>query len=325
MKSLVISNKLIAGATLAVSYVALAAPAFGQSEPTVAARTSDASPEVLTVGPRAPRNAGDATTTDEVSWSPRYDVDVGVVDHVVTGTAVGVIVGAQVTSPISKHWRGGVAFDEEVRDVFRVRSRYGRYTVRDLSDVGVSLASAWPFLVDSLVTTWWHRGRADVARNMALVGAEAFAIGSAVQSVANNVASRERPYGRYCGTEIPTNSVDCAKNTRYRSFFSGHTTLAFTSAGLLCMNHLGLGLLGKAGDTATCIGGFVVASMTSMFRVMSDMHYASDVAVGTVVGTVVGLAVPWSHFRRRHVEPQAGKLELHFAPVGSGLGVVGTF
>lgn len=245
-------------------------------------------------------------------------------DFIVTGAAVGVIVGAAVVTPRSSHWRGGILFDEDVRDALRAPSLEGRYAARDMSDVGVSLASTWPFLVDALVTAWWYRGRADLARNMALVSAEAFALAAAVQGTANQVASRERPFGRLCGAEIPNESVDCAPNVRYRSFFSGHTTLAFTSAGLLCTNHLALGLLGRTGDLLTCVGGVTVATLSSMFRIVGDMHYASDVALGALVGTAAGVAVPLLHLKSRG-DPKAGAIDVRLGPVGRGLGIVGTF
>ena len=261
---------------------------------------------------------------DGTHWRPRRELHFGTADYIVTGAAVGVVLSGALITPSSRQWRGGILFDEDVRDALRIGSLRGRYFVRDMSDVGVSLASTWPFLVDALVTAWWYRGRADLARDMALVGAEAFAIAAAVQGGANLLGSRERPFGRLCGTEIPEKSVDCEPDVRYRSFFSGHATLAFTSAGLLCANHLGLGLLGKPGDLLTCIGGFTVATATGVFRVMSDMHYATDVALGALVGTAAGIAVPLLHFRPA-AEPAAGKVDVRIGPVGRGIGLVGTF
>ena len=272
-----------------------------------------------------PRQTHQGRGTDGTHWHPRRELHFGPADYVITGAAVGVVITGAVITPSSRQWRGGILFDDDVRDGLRIGSLGGRYFFRDMSDVGVSLASTWPFLVDALVTAWWYRGRADLARNMALVSAEAFAIAAAVQGGANLLGSRERPFGRLCGTEIPEKSVDCEPDVRYRSFFSGHATLAFTSAGLLCANHLGLGLLGKTGDILTCAGGFTVATATSVFRVMSDMHYATDVAIGALVGTAAGLAVPLLHFRRPAAEPAAGQVDVRFGPVGRGIGLVGTF
>ncbi len=292
----------------------------GQEE----ARAQAAQPAAATA-PTGPGHPDEGRGTNDTQWHPRRELHFGTADYVVTGAAVAVVISGAVITPSSRQWRGGILFDEDVRDALRVGSLRGRYFVRDMSDVGVSLASTWPFLVDALVTAWWYRGRADVARSMALVSAEAFAIAAAVQGGANLLGSRERPFGRLCGTEIPEKSVDCEPDVRYRSFFSGHATLAFTSAGLLCANHLGLGLLGKTGDILTCAGGFTVATATSVFRVMSDMHYATDVALGALVGTAAGLAVPLLHLRRPATEPAAGKIDVRLGPVGRGIGLVGSF
>jgi membrane-associated phospholipid phosphatase len=269
--------------------------------------------------------ADDDLGTDGTYWRPRRELRFGTADYVITGAAVGGVVAGAVITPSGQKWRGGILFDEDARDALRVGSLQGRYWVRDVSDVGVSLASTWPFLVDALVTAWWYRGRADLARNMALVSAQAFALAAAVQSAGNLVGSRERPFGRLCGTEIPEKSVDCEPDVRYRSFFSGHATLAFTSAGLVCANHIGLGLLGPTGDVLSCVGGFTLATATSLFRVMSDMHYATDAIIGAIVGTTVGLTVPILHFRPPAAAPAAGKVDVRLGTVGPGVGLVGAF
>jgi membrane-associated phospholipid phosphatase len=255
--------------------------------------------------------------TDHIHWEPKRELSFGTGDFILTGAAAGVVIGTAAMPLRSEHWRGGILIDEDVRDALRLSTLPGRYAARDASDVGVSLASTWPFLVDALLTAWWYRGRADLARNMAFVSAEAFALAAAVQGTANQVASRERPFGRLCGKDVPENSVDCAPSVRYRSFFSGHATLSFTSAALLCTNHLSLGLFGGAGDILTCVGGGTVAVMTSVFRIMSDMHYASDVAIGALVGTAAGITIPLLHMRSSQ--------NVRIAPVGQGLGLVGTF
>jgi membrane-associated phospholipid phosphatase len=298
-------------------------PARAQTTPSPG---DDAPPAAQAPPPRTVDPFGHADEgrgTDGIHWHARREYSTGVGDYVVTGAAAGVIVGTAVVPPRQTHWRGGIAFDEDVRDALRISNLYGRYAVRDMSDVGVSFASTWPFLVDALVTAWWYRGRADLAYNMALVSAEAFALAAAVQGTANYFGSRERPYGRLCGSDIPEKSVDCENSVRHRSFFSGHTTLGFTAAGLVCVNHLGLSLLGPAGDVATCASGIVVAATTSVFRIMSDMHYASDVAVGAVVGTLSGVLVPLLHLKK----PGEGAtgLDVRVAPVGQGLGITGTF
>lgn len=264
------------------------------------------------------------TSDRDTGWRPRREIHFGTADYVITGSAVSAIIVGAVVTPSGNRWRGGILFDEAARDALRFDSLQGRYWVRDMSDVGISLATTWPFLVDALVTAWWYRGRADVARDMALVSSQAFALAAGVQSLGNLVGSRERPFGRLCGKDIPEKSVDCEPDVRYRSFFSGHATLAFTGAGLVCAHHLGLGLLGPTGDILSCVGGYATATMTSIFRVMSDMHYASDALIGAAVGTAAGLAIPFLHFERpKAIATKA--VDVRLAPVGQGLGMQGTF
>ncbi|MBX3201225.1 MAG: phosphatase PAP2 family protein [Labilithrix sp.] len=299
-----------------IRYLLLAGAAAPALLATSAARAEPAGPVVL--GPsRADYDDGPDT------WRPARALRVGAADYLVTGAAVAVTFGAAGLPPGPAAWRGGILMDERARSALRLRTAEGRDAALDASDAGLALTTAWPFFADALVSAWWYRGRADVAYHMTVVSAEAFAIATALQGVANHVGRRERPYGRLCGGGLPDESIDCDRGVRDRSFFSGHATVAFTGASLLCAHHLGLGLLGPPGDVATCVGGAVVAASTSMLRVMSDMHYVTDIALGAVVGTAVGLAVPILHMRRATVR-SAGP-DVRLAPVGTGVGVVGEF
>jgi membrane-associated phospholipid phosphatase len=203
----------------------------------------------------------------------------------------------------------------------------GRYVARDASDVILSLEATWPLFVDALITTWWYRGSPDAAGQMALIDGQALAIVTALQGATNTLVSRERPYGRICGTpEQPDSTIDCEGNVRYRSFFSGHSAFTFMSAGLICVHHQKLDLLGGTGDAIACVAGYAGAAATATLRVMGDMHYVSDVAVGAGVGTLVGLAVPLLHYRRVNLAPkEKAVLDWTLVPIGAGLGVGGTF
>ena len=272
----------------------------------------------------APRVHAQEPDRDGIRWNPKRDMRAGTTDWIVTGGAAGVALGAAIVSPLSDHARGGVLVDEEARDTLRARARQVRFALRDASDVGVSLASTWPFLVDALLTAWWYRGDSRLARDMAIVTAETFSIVAALQGVTNNLVSRERPYGRLCGEPgFPDSSIECEGNVRYRSFFSGHASLSFASASAVCVNHLGVGLLGAPWDALTCASGYVIATTTAMFRVAGDMHYISDVAVGALVGTSIGLLVPSLHLSRPLVETRA--MDVRITPVGQGIGLSGSF
>lgn len=277
--------------------------------------------DVIPIPPTDNRYGGD----DPANWRPKRNIYTSTGDVVLTGAAAGIALTTAIVPPQEAHVRGGVLFDEAARDALRLGDRNWRYRVRDASDVGASLLTTWPFLVDALLSAWWYRGDVKLARNMALVAAETLALSTAAQGVTNTIASRERPYGRTCGNDLPENTNDCEGNVRYRSFFSGHAAATFASAGILCWNHLGLRLLGGPWDAMTCVTGYALATTTALFRTMSDMHYASDITLGAIIGTSVGLVVPWMHLSPPITDDRPGRVHVKVAPVGQGFGLAGSF
>jgi membrane-associated phospholipid phosphatase len=249
-------------------------------------------------------------------------------DYVVTGAGGAITLATAIVVPRSTHsLSGGILFDDAARRALRPRSLQTRYAYRDASDVGLSLAVTWPFFADALVSAWWYRGSREVAQEMALIDLETLAITGTVQGVTNVLVSRERPYGRDCGSsELPDNSLDCDGSTRYRSFFSGHSSFSFTSAALICVHHFENELLGSPWDALSCAGGYAVAASTATFRVVGDVHYASDVITGALIGTVIGYGVPLLHYRHRDLgSVSAAGMKLQLLPSANGMSVLGVF
>lgn len=316
-----------------------ATPAESTSEPAATAATATPSREPrFAPPPNLSRNPIDVLPSDVIYpplrtrpvrpllWNPEWP-RFGTADWIITGAGAAIALGAAIVPPQKKHAFGGVLFDDEARRVLRMPTSEGRYIARDASDVILSLEATWPLFVDALITTWWYRGSPDAAGQMALVDAQALSIVTAIQGATNTIVSRERPYGQICGTaEQPGSTNDCEGNVRYRSFFSGHSAFTFMSAGLICVHHQKLDLLRGGGDEIACVAAYTGAAATATLRVMGDMHYVSDVAVGAGVGTLVGLAVPLLHYRRVNVAPEnKAALDWTLIPVGAGLGVGGTF
>ena len=185
--------------------------------------------------------------------------------------------------------------------------------------------TTYPFLVDSFIVAYWYRGSDDVALQMALIDAEAFAISGAIEGAANFASGRARPYARECGNGLPSDTTDCDPQTLYRSFFSGHTVVSFTAAGLICAHHEALDLFENAADHVACALGFVAAATIGTLRIVGDAHYFSDVFVGSVVGTAVGLGVPLLHHYKRAPSGESSGLALKFVPSPNGAQLVGTF
>lgn len=66
-----------------------------------------------------------------------------------------------------------------------------------------------------------------------------------------------------------------------RSFFSGHTSTAFTSAGLICS-------LNKE----YCTEALVLAGLTGYLRMAATKHFFSDVVIGAGIGYAFGRYLP---------------------------------
>jgi hypothetical protein len=248
-------------------------------------------------------------------------------EMLITGAAASVALATNIVKPLDTGWKGGNAFDAAVRNALRAGSFQARLDARDASDVGLGFITTFPILVDSLVVAYWYRGSTDVAQQMALIDLEAMTIAGAIQGTANFFAGRERPYGQGCGTEIPTDTQDCQATSRYRSFFSGHSTLSFTSASLICAHHQALHLFDSAADPVTCASGYVAAATIATLRVVGDVHYASDVLIGAAVGTSVGLGIPLLHHYKKETPTFAAipGVQMQVVPSMNGAAVVGSF
>lgn len=264
-----------------------------------------------------------------LAWDPEWR-RVGAQDLIVTATAGAVLLGSQIVKPLPPVITGPIFFDDAVRNTLRLQSVDARGWAGDVSDVLLSLSMTGPFLIDSMTTAWWYRGSKDVAQQMAVVDMETLAIVGAVQGVTSDVIGRARPYTRICGTpELPSNSLECQTFSENRSFFSGHTSLSFASASLVCQHHLEMHLFENGpADAFACIGSMLTAGTTGTFRILSDNHYASDVITGAVVGTTLGFALPWVLHRKSHDSSAFTKqtgMTLQLVPTGLGAAAVGIF
>lgn len=241
-------------------------------------------------------------------------------EYYLTGLSAAAVVGLNAAEPAKGRWRGGMLFDDAVRRSLALGSYPKRRRARDVSDVFLAATVSYPLLVDGLLSAYWYYDSPDVAEQLLLIGTEVFAVTIAGQSVVTTLAGRERPYGEHCGSGIEEDSRDCSRSSRHRSFFSGHASASFAGASLICIHRGYLPLSGGGvADGVTCGAGFALATATAALRVVSDMHYASDVIIGAGWGTLVGLGLPWLlHYRH-------GSRSVHLVPQVGGLGIGGQF
>ena len=300
---------------LAALIVLFAVPARAQDD------ANDAGPHpIVSASDAAPRSG------TRLVWRwPRFRLS----EYFVSGAAAMVSVGMLAVPPSPGRWRGGVLVDEDVRDRISLSDYHDRRAARDVSDVLVAASIAYPVLVDGVIVTSGIHGADDVMEQMLLIDVEVLAVTSAVQGAVAGLAGRERPYGRNCGGELSEESRDCRRNSRHRSFFSGHTSIAFAAAGLSCSHHMNLRLYGGgAPDAAACAASLLTAAATGTLRMVGDVHYASDVGVGMVWGSLAGFGLPWLLHYKDPIEKTKSKrsdFRLQLVPVAMGAGLGGTF
>jgi membrane-associated phospholipid phosphatase len=278
--------------------------------------------------PEAPRASDTSRST--LTWDPRWRPVDGY-DYAVSGAlAFGSLAALAIPSrPTSWAFPGG--FDKSVRDALRFNSQTARNNARDLSDAFLTTSVNW-LAVDALAVTWWGHDRRAIAWELVSMDAEALAVTSFVQGMTAGLVSRQRPFYPTCVGPFNDQTTDCRSNNRYRSFFSGHTSLTFTAAGLICQHHAHLPLYGGgAPDVIACIASIGLAGATGYLRIASDQHYLTDVMTGAAVGSLSGFLVPWLfHYRVRSsgtppfaaALPGGGFVSLTPTPNGAGVGGV---
>ncbi len=109
--------------------------------------------------------------------------------------------------------------------------------------------------------------------------------------IAKALTGRLRPY--VYNPDVPLNDKLKADSAR-RSFFSGHTTMAF--AGAVFTSTIFSDYYPDSPWRPWLTGGLLTAATaTGYLRYAAGMHYPSDILVGAMVGSVIGYLIPWTH------------------------------
>jgi len=130
-----------------------------------------------------------------------------------------------------------------------------------------------------------------------LLVAEAVALAEVLTEGVKEVAGRQRPWA-YFGPD-PGHGGPPANV----SFFSGHTTFAFSTA---AATFTVASLRAYPGAWIAGTAGLAAAAFVGYLRMAADAHYFTDVLAGAAVGGLVGFAVPYLfHGRKDPSEPGA--------------------
>lgn len=267
-------------------------------------------------GEAVPLRAVDEQAGPTIEWKAEW-AQAGAVNYGIVGGAAAISLTAALLKPPSDHPDKYLLFDRAAEDALALSSVRDRYRARDTSDVLLSLETTWPFFVDSVIVAYGIRSSPKAAWEMAVIDAEAIAISAALHQVTTALVGRPRPYVHDCGDKIPVDANDCVRSSRFRSFYSGHSSLAFTGASLICAHRARIALFGGGWDTATCVTAYLAAGTTAALRIVGDVHHATDVITGAVIGTAVGLGIPALHYRRRN----RSDVDISVYPTGAGVGV----
>jgi membrane-associated phospholipid phosphatase len=226
------------------------------------------------------RAAGDGESA-RLRWDPRVDVPV-----TVGGGAAWIVseLGKKKLAPASCHWCASNGLDDGLRDALR-------WPTPDAADLASNVAgfAVMPLAMlggSALVAA--HDDRLREAPVDMLLAAESAVLAADVNQTVKVLVGRERPLVHALAPEDKPHTAQPADNNL--SFYSGHTTLAFS-------------LAASAGTIATMrryrlwpvvwAAGMTLATGIGYLRIAADKHYFTDVATGAVAGGAMGFAIPY--------------------------------
>jgi membrane-associated phospholipid phosphatase len=267
-----------------------------------------------------PARAQPEPVTD-VSWSRSWHAT-DVADLLgAAGLSLGILGTRLIPRPDEARWTGGLLMDDPVRDGLRANDPSSRGSIASASDIGLFALVAWPF-VDAAIA-WLAHDSPEVAFEMAVTNLQALALTYLVTDLTKRLVGRQRPHARGCADGA---GEDCDGDSANMSFSSGHTSMSFAGAGLVCAHHENLPLYGgRAPDRLACYSALAAATAVGLARVASDKHYVTDVIFGAAVGLGAGYLMPsWLRYDFGEVDgrtgrPRAGSVLPSVSADGAGL------
>jgi membrane-associated phospholipid phosphatase len=168
-----------------------------------------------------------------------------------------------------------------------------------ISTVTVALTLAAPITADFLLLASKRTFVEDVT-----VLAEAVSVSSALVTLAKYTTQRPIP-------RVYSDPTYVSSRSNYRSFYSGHASLAFTALTVASVTtSRRYGLRWPPWLITALVGGSVAAE-----RVLAGVHFYTDVLAGAAAGIAVGGAVTWAHLRQ-------APLRISAAPPALGSGAL---
>jgi membrane-associated phospholipid phosphatase len=137
-----------------------------------------------------------------------------------------------------------------------------------------------------------------------VISAQSHSLAMLLNATTKFLLGRERPYSESCDGDTNYHE-SCEGFERYRSFYSSHSSMAATSAGLTCAHHVNVPLYGsRPTDVAACAGAALLAASVGTLRIAADEHWATDVFAGQLIGFSIGYFVPTLFYYRGRGDTQ---------------------
>jgi membrane-associated phospholipid phosphatase len=284
-----------------------------------------------------------AADPDRVEWSDDWHRVrlVEALDPIALGIG-SLLINGEWKPPTHPTVKGGILFDNWVRKELVGHNESLQAVSAKVTDNFMLGTMAAPFLIDVYLVTLGVHENADVAAQEAVIDAQSLALTGIISLTAEHAVGRSRPYVADCRSDGTVRSASgeillnhCSGPADYQSFFSGHSGITATMAGLTCIHHQHLPLYGGGfADLAPCLVMIGISVTTGFGRLVADKHWATDVLTGWSIGTVSGYFLPaFLHYGFGSGRP-IGELNvagLTLTPMpqvyrsGAGLGVVASF
>ncbi len=172
------------------------------------------------------------------------------------------------------------------------------------SDVfAYALAPMAAYGLDALAAN--HDGRLNDFWVDALLITEAMALSQFATQLVKIAVGRQRPYAHYGGgSQGPRDNI---------SFYSGHTSLAFS---LAVASGTVAQMRGYRLAPAIWGTGLAIAATASYLRLAADKHYLTDTIAGAVIGSAFGFGIPYLFHRPKSEGPPP--VSISAAPTSGG-------
>lgn len=222
--------------------------------------------------------------TEVRPYALKYDLSVDLPILVAGGVSwIALELAKPAIAPETCRWCGVDGFDNSVRNALRWSNTSTANTLSSVLAYGV--VPVFALGIDAFAA---HDARAlnEFPADAMIIG-EAVVLAGNVAQITKYVSGRERPFVH----ALPEDQKNQTShpNDNNLSFFSGHTSIAFS-------------LVTASATVATQRGyrlapfiwaiGLPLACLTGYLRIAADKHYMTDVMTGAAVGSAFGVGIP---------------------------------